>query len=99
MPLNGDRRHLDAPEMDMLLGSPAVDGGGLIIVGGRVVKVPPDGPAHNLVKQVARYLATQVDADDGEAVALRCTLLAGIIGTLADLHAETEVLPFLDSTS
>jgi hypothetical protein len=97
MPPNADRRYLDASEMDMVLTS-TVDGSGLIVIGSRVVKVPPQGPAHNLVKQVARFLATQGIGDEGGAAALRCNVLAGIIGTVADLHAGPEAIPSLDST-
>ena len=97
MPSNADRRYLDAPEMDMLLTS-TVDGSGLVVIGSRVVKIPPEGPAHNLVKQVARFLATQSTGDDEGAAALRCNVLAGIIGTVADLHAGPEAIPSLDST-
>jgi hypothetical protein len=99
MSLNADRCYQDAPEMDMLLAN-TVDGSGLVVAGGRVVKVPPEGPLHELVAQVARFLATQVSRQKdgrGDAVAVRCGLLASIIGTLADLQADAEVLPLFDS--
>jgi hypothetical protein len=98
MPLNADRRYLDAPELDMLLAN-TVDGSGLVVIGGRVVKIPPEGAIHDLATQVARFLTTQASRQEdgeGDAVAVRCSLLASIIGTLADLHAEPDILPFLD---
>ena len=101
MPLNADRRYLDAPELDMLLSS-TVDGSGLVVVGGQVVKVPAEGPIHDLVAQMARFLTTQASRQtdgDSEAVSVRCSLLASIIGTLADLHTGPETLAFLDLTS
>lgn len=100
MPLDADRCFLDAPELDILLSS-TIDGSGLVAIGGEVVRIPAEGPVHDLVVQMARFLMTQASrqADgDGEAVSVRCSLLASIIGTLADLHAGPETLSFLDST-
>jgi hypothetical protein len=68
------------------LNHPALAGAGMIIIGGRVVRVPPDGPEHRLVELVARYLGTQVDGDPVGVVALRRSLLADIVGAVADLH-------------
>ena len=100
MPLNADRCFLDAPELDMLLSS-TVDGSGLVAVGGQVVRIPAEGPVHDLVAQMVRFLATQAsrEADgEGDVVSVRCSLLASIVGTLADLHAGPETLSFLDPT-
>ena len=101
MSLNADRCYQDAPEMDMLLAN-TVDGSGLVVAGGRIVKIPAEGPLHDLLAQVARFLAIQVSRQEeghADAVAVRCGLLASIIGTLADLQtdADAEVLPLFDS--
>ena len=63
---------------------PALQGGGMIVIGGRVARVPPGGPEHRLVELIARYLGAAVE---GEALgpALRRSLLAGIIGAVLDL--------------
>jgi hypothetical protein len=50
---------------------------------------------------MTRFLMTQASrqADgDGDGVSVRCSLLASIIGTLADLHAGPETLSLLDPT-
>src|SRR5205823_14956458 len=48
MSLNADRCYQDAPEMDMLLAN-TVDGSGLVVAGGRIVKIPAEGPLHDLL--------------------------------------------------
>ena len=52
-----------------LLGGVAVDGGGYVVVNGRVIKVPPRGPARALVESVADYLAAG-DVPTGQMAAL-----------------------------
>ncbi|MGH2690770.1 MAG: hypothetical protein ACRDKW_18465, partial [Actinomycetota bacterium] len=63
---------------------PALQGGGMIVIGGRVARVPPDGPEHRLVELVARYLGTGMEGDT-LGPPLRRTLLADIIGAVLDL--------------
>lgn len=61
---------------------PSLQGGGMIIIGGRVVRVPPHGGEHRLVELVARYLGTGVE---GDTLSLRRSLLADIVGAVLDL--------------
>ncbi len=65
------------------------DGGGVIIVGDKVVKVPPRGPALELVKQVARYLDIDISTSDVEiALAARRNALETIVRAVVSLYSD-----------
>ncbi|MGH2720971.1 MAG: hypothetical protein ACRDJO_05130 [Actinomycetota bacterium] len=67
---------------------PALHGGGMIIIGGRVVRVPPNGQEHRLVELVARYLGTGIEGDGRSA---RRSLLADIVGAVLDLDEGPQI--------
>ncbi len=46
----------DSQVVGQIFAGIAVDGGGIVVVEGQVKPVPPRGPVHQLVKEVARYL-------------------------------------------
>jgi hypothetical protein len=75
-----------------VLGGVDVDGGGVLIIGGRIIKVPPRGPAKEMVEQVARYLGTDLSSDVAAGTSVRRGALAAIVRAAAALHAEAEVV-------
>jgi hypothetical protein len=75
-----------------VFGGVAVDGGGWILVGGKLVPVPPRGPVTELVEEVARYLAVDLAADVGAGLAARRAVLQRIVLTAAALHGQAEIV-------
>jgi hypothetical protein len=73
-------------------GGVTVDGGGFIIIGGKVVPVPPRGPARLLIDQVIRYLEVDPRADVAAGRAMRRTLMADVARTALRLRAAEEVV-------
>jgi hypothetical protein len=87
---------LPHPNMEwagQIFGGVPVDGGGFIVIGGRVVPIPPRGPEMELVQQVARYLDTEIPAS-GVATILstRQNLLAAIVRSAVRLFAKIEMV-------
>ena len=80
-------------EGGQVFGGVPVDGGGFIVVGGRVIPIPPRGPELELVEQVARYLETDIPATGvGKALSTRQDLLAAVVRSAVRLFAETEIV-------
>ena len=76
-----------------VFGGVPVDGGGFIVIGGRVIPIPPRGPEMELVEQVARYLETGIPATGvGNALSARQELLATVVRAAVRLFAETEIV-------
>lgn len=76
-----------------LLGGVAVDGGGAILVGGRIIKVPPWGPALNLVEQVGRYLEVGTFANGVDtALTARREALAAVVRAAIQLHGDAQAI-------
>ena len=69
-----------------------VDGGGILLIGGRIIKVPPRGPARDLVEQMARYLSTDLAEDVVGGLATRRGALAQIVRSALALHADAEIV-------
>ncbi len=72
-----------------VFGGIAVDGGGFIIVNGRIIPIPPRGPAYDLVEQVVRYLevGTGTTGVDTSRTAKR-QALAEVVRAAIQLHAD-----------
>jgi hypothetical protein len=76
-----------------VFGGVPVDGGGFIVIGGRVVPIPPRGPEMELAEQVAAYLETRIPATGvGKVLSTRQDLLAGVVRAAVRLFAETEIV-------
>ena len=76
-----------------LLGGVAVDGGGGILVGGRIIKVPPWGPALDLVEQIARYLEVSTFASGVDtALTARREALAAVVRATIRLHTNAQAV-------
>jgi hypothetical protein len=94
--LRGQRGHSPhLPDLvGQLLGGVTVDGGGILILGGKIIRIPPRGPAFALVEQVVRYL--EVSALTGAGTAIRVAAqreaLTAIVRSVIGLHAEAEVV-------
>lgn len=68
-----------------------VDGGEIVVVGGQVKPVPPRGPVHQLVKEVARYLDVENSTDNvGMALTARREVLEGVFRSLVNLYTAAE---------
>jgi hypothetical protein len=61
-----------------IFGGVAVDGGGFIIVGGRVIPVPPRGPAMEILKQLETYISVREAEDLSAQMAVQRAALTGI---------------------
>ena len=93
--LNLPRHHLPLhpvriPEaVGQVLGGVQVDGGGIIIIGGKIIKVPPYGPARNLVEEVARYLQIDTATNNvGPALASQRAALEAIVSHVTSLYSD-----------
>jgi hypothetical protein len=72
-----------------ILGGVAIDAGGVIVVGGKVIPVPPRGPELGLLQGVARYLDVTISANNVQAaLADRRAGLQAIVRTAIDLHKQ-----------
>ncbi len=80
-----------------MLGGIGVDGGGWVVVGGTVVKVPPRGPARDLLGSLVDYLAVPETGDVLATSTLRSSLAQAIVRhgiRLADgIEFDTEPPP------
>jgi len=76
------------------LGGIEVDGGGILILNGKVIRVPPRGPAASLAKELARYLDTDLSpgADVAAALAQRRHALTNVMRAAGALYADTAVV-------
>ena len=88
-------RYKEPPLVGRTIGAVEVDGPGYLIIGGRVIRIPPRGPDQELVSRLASYLSL-VEAGAGLDVAAttaaRRAALSGLIGAAARLHAQAEVV-------
>ena len=75
-----------------VLGGIPVDGDGIIIIGGKVIHVPPRGPVREVLEPLARYAQTPVAGEVGPALAVRRGALEGVVRAALELHAETELV-------
>jgi hypothetical protein len=82
-----------APELvGQILGGVEVGGGGAVVIGGHIVKVPPRGPARDLVEHIARYLSTDLVGDTAAGLAVRRGALTEIVRSAVALHGEAEIV-------
>ncbi|MCO4291565.1 hypothetical protein NF867_01640 [Solitalea sp. MAHUQ-68] len=76
-----------------VLGGIPVDGEGFIIIGGKIIRVPPRGPITEIVKQLSNYLELDnFTIGRANAISIQKQILESIIISTASLHQET--LPF-----
>jgi hypothetical protein len=69
----------------------AVDGGGWVIIGGKVIKVPPHSPVTGILEQLARYLNVQYYATGvNRALAEKQDAALSIIHSAAALLTDIE---------
>jgi hypothetical protein len=72
-----------------ILGGVEMDGGGLIIVGGQVIPIPPLGPVTELVQQVGRFLTLKTYETGVEsALASQRAALADVVRAVVGLYRE-----------
>jgi len=70
-------------------GGVQVDGGGILLIGGKVIKVPPLGPARNLVEELGRYLQIETSSNNvGPALAAQRAALEAIVSNVAKLYSD-----------
>jgi hypothetical protein len=82
-------RHLPAAGPAQLFGGVASDGGGFIIIGGKIIRIPPRGPEAELVAEVARYL--EIDVSKGRVdtqLKTKREALEGIASKAAGLYSK-----------
>jgi hypothetical protein len=76
-----------------IFGGVSVDGGGFILVGHKIIKIPPRGPAFALVQHVVRYLEASTAANGVDiTLASQRQALESIVSAAIDLHAEAEAV-------
>lgn len=73
-----------------LFGTIGIDGGGWLLVGGKIVKIPPRGPITSILEDVARLLATEPGIDVSATNQLRSTLARRIVAAGLELDASIE---------
>jgi hypothetical protein len=74
-------------------GGVQVDGGGIVIIGGILIKVPPRGPVRELVENLARYLRADFSRNNvAAALAGQRAALEGIVSNVLALYSEAEEL-------
>jgi hypothetical protein len=74
-----------------VFGGVEAGGGGIIYIGGKIIKVPPSGPVTNLLQEVVRYLEIDISSNNaGAAYAGQRAALEAIIPQLRSLYAEAE---------
>jgi hypothetical protein len=72
-----------------VLGGVAVDGGGAVIIGGKIIKVPPYGPLSQLVADVAHYMELEISTNDaGSILAARREALQAMTRSIGQLYAD-----------
>ena len=79
-----------------VFGGVAVDGGGFILINGKVIHVPPRGPETEILKQLAGYIEmNNYNIGRGAAISMQRQMLESLIMHAASLHKET--LPFSEN--
>lgn len=74
-----------------VLGGAEVDGDGIMIIGHRIIKIPPLGPVRNMVEAISRYLEIDTTGNNVEArVSLQRSALEDIVSHVATLYADTD---------
>lgn len=84
----------DVPRLDpgQLFGGITVDGGGFIVIGGKVIPVPPRGPVHELVVSVGRLLdATEESHRLGQPV-IRSRALQQVVRSVGGVARDIELV-------
>jgi hypothetical protein len=83
-------RPVRVPELvGEVLGGVQVDGGGILIIGGKVIKVPPYGPVRILTEELARYLQIETSSNNvGPALASQRAALEAIVSNVASLYSD-----------
>ena len=69
-----------------IFGGVAVDGGGFVVINGKVIKVPPRGPARELVESVAGYLEAGTEQPSQVAA------LESVMQSLGDAARDIELV-------
>lgn len=75
-----------------LFGGIAVDGGGWILINGKIVKVPPRGPATKLLEIVVNYLNTEAVGNVRAAAELKQALAQRIVREGIRMVDEIEIV-------
>jgi hypothetical protein len=75
-----------------VIGGVEVDGGGAIIIGGHIVKIPPRGPAREIAERLVEVLGAETGADVAASVASRRGALTAIVRSVAQLYADAELV-------
>ncbi len=75
-----------------VFGGVAVDGGGFIFVNGKVFKIPPRGPARELVESVTRLLEAGEESDRAGEPALRERALNDVVLGVGSLSRDIELV-------
>lgn len=88
------RKILDIPSLvGEIFGGIAVDGGGFILIGGKIHRVPPRGPILALLEQLSQYMSVSTSRTGVDtARAAQRAALVGIVQEAIALHAQTEVV-------
>jgi hypothetical protein len=75
-----------------VVGGVEVDGPGALIIGGRIVKIPPRGPARQMLERVADYLSAETASGLGGSATLQRGALTEIVRSVARLYSDAEIV-------
>jgi hypothetical protein len=75
-----------------VIGGVDVDGGGAIVIGGHIVKIPPRGPAREIAQRLVELLSAGTGADVAATIASRRGALTAIVRSVAQLYADAELV-------
>jgi hypothetical protein len=84
----------DVPRLDggQLFGGITVDGGGFIVIGGKVIPVPPRGPVYDLVVSVGRLLEATEESHRLGQPAIRSRALQHVVRSVGGVARDIELV-------
>jgi hypothetical protein len=84
----------DVPRLEpgQLFGGITVDGGGFIVIGGKVIPVPPRGPIHELVVDVGRLLDATEESHRLGQPAIRSRALQQVVRSVGSVARDIEIV-------
>jgi hypothetical protein len=75
-----------------VIGGVEVDGPGVLIIGGRIIKIPPRGPARQMLERVADYLNAETTTGLSGSANLQREALTEIVRSVARLYSGAEIV-------